>query len=204
MDSIIFDLDGTLWDATRPAYEALVSIEKKYGSQITDYDSFLSLMGKPMDEIAQATLLGLDFNRKLEIFEEFYKLELSMIRRGGSFLLPGVKESLDYLKERLPLFIVSNAQQGYIETFLEVHKFKEHFRDFLSWGESPQLKGKNILLMMKKHGLKSPVYVGDTRGDEEAARLAGIPYYHVDFGFGRAQTPDLIIKDLSQLKSLLK
>ena len=40
MDSIIFDLDGTLWDATGPAYEALIRIEEKEGTEITSREKF--------------------------------------------------------------------------------------------------------------------------------------------------------------------
>jgi hypothetical protein len=37
--------------------------------------------------------------------------------RGG-LLYPGVREGLAQLKEKYPLFIVSNCQSGYIETFI--------------------------------------------------------------------------------------
>lgn len=204
MDSLIFDLDGTLWDATRPAYEALLEIEKKYGSQLTSYKTFLSLMGKPMDEIAASTLLGLEEAKKYQLFKEFYQLELELIRKGGSFLFPGVEKTLRELEKHYPLFIISNAQEGYIETFLEVHRMEEVFVDILSWGQSPQAKGKNILLMMEKHGLDSPIYIGDTRGDEEAARLAKIPYYHVDYGFGQAQSPDRRLEGFEELLELIE
>ncbi len=179
MDGVIFDLDGTLWDATEPAYEALIRIEEKEGTEITSREKFMGLIGKPMDEIARAALLGMEPDKKKKAFEDFYELELALIRQGGSFLFPNLVETLEELKEDFPLFIVSNCQEGYIETFLEVHGLAYLFQDFLSWGASPQPKGDNILLIMKNHGLKSPVYVGDTRGDELASLHAGIPYYHI-------------------------
>lgn len=200
MDSVFFDLDGTLWDATRPAYEALRRVEEKYGARPTDFETFCSLMGKPMDEIASQTLGGLPQRVKRDLFEEFYTLELDLIRRGGSRLYPHSLESLRRLKAHFPLYIISNCQKGYIETFLETHHMGELFEDYLSWGERPRLKGENILYMMQKHGLQRPVYVGDTRGDEEAARFAGIPYYHVAFGFGTSENPHKIIHSYKQLE----
>lgn len=199
MDSIIFDLDGTLWDATGPAYEALIRIEEKEGTEITSREKFKSLIGKPMDEIAEATLLGMDLAKKERIFHDFYKLELELIRQGGSFLYPHLVETLEKLSEDFPLFIVSNCQEGYIETFLEVHGLAYLFQDFLSWGASPQSKGDNILLIMKRHGLKNPVYIGDTRGDELASQHAGIPYYHIELGLGQAESPVARVDDYRQL-----
>lgn len=199
MDSIIFDLDGTLWNATRPAYEALIAIEKQRGTPITDWETFLGLIGKPMDEIAAATLLGLEDKEKEEAFLEFYDLELELIRQGGSYIYPHLVESLEKLKEDYRLFIVSNCQEGYIETFLEVYKLDYLFEDFLSWGASQQHKGKNILKIMKDNGVESAVYVGDTRGDEEAAELAGVPYYHFSPGFGQAKNPKAVFDDHRQL-----
>ena len=200
IDAIIFDLDGTLWNATLPAYKALRIVEDKYGAQPTNYDKFCSLMGKPMDEIADSTMEGLPLEKKLSIFKEFYTLELDLIRKEGSTLYPHVMDTLKKLEKVYPLFIVSNCQEGYIETFLETHGLKELFKDFISWGERKKPKGENLLFIMKKHDIKSPVYVGDTRGDEQAAHHAGIKYYHVDFGFGQALNPFKTISSFKQLE----
>ena len=37
---------------------------------------------------------------------------------------------------------------------------------------------------------ESPVMVGDTSGDEKAARDCGIPFAFVEYGFGDAEAPD--------------
>ncbi|NLY36024.1 MAG: HAD family hydrolase [Tissierellia bacterium] len=200
IDAIIFDLDGTLWNATLPAYKALRFVEDKYGAQATDYDTFCSLMGKPMDEIAANTMEGLPLEKKKSIFKEFYSLELALIRKEGSILYPHMVDTLKKLKDHYPLFIVSNCQEGYIETFLETHNLGELFKDYISWGERNKPKGENILYIMKKNSIKSPVYVGDTRGDELAADHAGIHYYHVDFGFGQALKPYKTISNFKQLE----
>lgn len=200
IDSIIFDLDGTLWDATLPAYKALRLVEDKYGAQPTNYNIFLSLMGKTMDEIAASTMGGLAYEKKMSIFKEFYSLELDLIRKEGSKLYPHMVDTLKKLKEVYPLFIVSNCQEGYIETFLETHALEELFTDFISWGERKKPKGENILYIMEKNNIKSPIYLGDTRGDEIAAEHAGIKYYHVDFGFGQAKKPFKTISDFRELE----
>ncbi len=42
--------------------------------------------------------------------------------------------------------------------------------------------------LISRFGLKKPVYVGDTAGDEKAAHLAGIDFIHAAYGFGSPTT----------------
>ena len=55
-------------------------------------------------------------------------------------------------------------------------------------------KADNIRLAVSRFNLKSPVYIGDTTGDEEAAADAGIPFIHAAYGFGTAQNPDYTVQ----------
>jgi phosphoglycolate phosphatase len=52
---------------------------------------------------------------------------------------------------------------------------------------------------MEKHGLKHPVYVGDTEGDGAQSRLAGIPFVLVTYGFGTTDDHDLKFDDFASL-----
>ena len=65
-------------------------------------------------------------------------------------------------------------------------------------------KGQNISLLMERNGIKSAVYVGDTEGDEKAARFAGIPFIWASYGFGKAKKPDGVIDDICELKTVCK
>jgi phosphoglycolate phosphatase len=56
---------------------------------------------------------------------------------------------------------------------------------------------------MARHGLKHPVYVGDTQGDVEASLGAGIDVISVTYGLGQATTPQKTIDRFSQLLELL-
>ena len=40
---------------------------------------------------------------------------------------------------------------------------------------------------MKTHNIESAVYIGDTQGDLEACREAGIPFVFTSFGFGQPE-----------------
>ncbi|MFR8331031.1 MAG: hypothetical protein ACLU9S_00580 [Oscillospiraceae bacterium] len=65
---------------------------------------------------------------------------------------------------------------GYIE-FLLLGKGRlgRLIRDHACFGETGRCKGETMRLLMERNGIAEAAYVGDTQGDLEAARLAGIP-----------------------------
>ena len=48
-------------------------------------------------------------------------------------------------------------------------------------------KGENIRLIMERNQIKDAVYVGDTAGDAQACRLAGVPMIYAAYGFGNVE-----------------
>ncbi|GAA0337501.1 hypothetical protein GCM10008967_29700 [Bacillus carboniphilus] len=50
--------------------------------------------------------------------------------------------------------------------------------------------------------MKSPVYVGDTIGDQKAANFAEIPFVYAEYGFGEVDQYDYSIKSLEDLVKL--
>ena len=48
-------------------------------------------------------------------------------------------------------------------------------------------KADNIKELVKRNGLKNPVYIGDTEGDRIACEEAGVPFVHAAYGFGDLQ-----------------
>ncbi len=66
-------------------------------------------------------------------------------------------------------------------------------------GRTGMDKGKSIKLLMERNGVQNAVYVGDTEGDENAARYAGIPFIWASYGFGKAKSPDKVIGSIREL-----
>ena len=50
---------------------------------------------------------------------------------GGGTLYGGLRETLDALRRRYRLYIVSNCQDGYIQAFLSAHGFGDVFDDYV-------------------------------------------------------------------------
>ena len=50
---------------------------------------------------------------------------------------------------------------------------------------TPLNKAENNKLIIKRNNLQSPIYVGDTQGDCNSAKEAGIPFVYCKYGFGK-------------------
>lgn len=187
-DSLIFDVDGTIWDTTpivAPAWnEALDECGLSY-AHVTP-DRLKELFGKPMDVIIKAILP----DETDEVREKFkllcYEKEEYAVGKTGGKLYPDMEETLDALSRKYKLYVVSNCQSGYIETMLRVTGFEKFFLDHACYGDEEKLKDENIRLIIDRNGLRTPAYVGDTQGDADATHKAGIPFIHASYGFGKS------------------
>ena len=73
------------------------------------------------------------------------------------------------------------------------------FDDYENAARTGLSKGENIRLVMARNGIKRAVYVGDTNGDREAARFAGIPFLHAAYGYGSVPEADAVLRSFSDL-----
>ncbi len=187
---IIFDLDGTLWDSSEQVAASWSEIlalrsetDSRVRSRVTGED-MRGYMGKTMEVIAELMLPRLDVKTRMEIMDECEEYENNYLGRHGGKLYPRLEEELERLCGKYSLFIVSNCQSGYIETFLEYHRLGKYFEDFECPGGTGLGKGENIKLVMERNSIGKAVYVGDTQGDCDSADIAGIPFIHAAYGFG--------------------
>jgi phosphoglycolate phosphatase len=102
----------------------------------------------------------------------------------GGRLYENVGAVLSRLGEKFRLFIVSNCQCGYIETFLKITGFAPHFDDFECWGNTGETKSMNLRNLIRRNDLRYPILVGDGEGDQIAAKDCGIPFIFAAYGFG--------------------
>jgi phosphoglycolate phosphatase len=202
-DSIIFDLDGTLWDTTPACTVAWNRCVDALGIQyrrIVDED-LRKVTGKAHDECIRLTFQGLS-DEQIKSLIDMTEVEdsLAIEKLGGAIYL-GVRDALPLLAKEYPLFIVSNCQSGYIETFLKLTGFDPYFKDFECFGNTRKSKGHNLAKLIERNGLKQPVMIGDASGDEIAARECGIPFYFLSYGFGEPIAPDKSFQTFDELAS---
>ncbi len=199
---ILFDLDGTLWDSSENVARAWSKVlSEKYpelGKTVTGVE-LRGYMGKTLDRIGELMLPGVDEKKRALIMSDCCGYENEYLAVHGGVLYPKLRETLDKLSRRYGLYIVSNCQSGYIESFFEYSGLAGHFADWECPGGSGLEKGGNNKLIIERNSLSAAVYVGDTAGDLEAARYAGIPFIHAAYGFGTAEGCEESINTFEEL-----
>lgn len=204
MDSIIFDVDGTLWDSTDVVAKAWTDyLRQKEQIDLTITAGQLkTLFGKSLAEIAALVFPKYPENEQLRLIDGCCEAEHALLHITGAPLYEDLEKALQILSAQYPLYIVSNSQCGYIELFLAKTGFAKYFHGHLCNGDTGLDKGSNIRQIADQNGLKDPVYVGDTMGDFEACRKAGVPFVLAEYGFGEVSEPDMRISKPMDLITL--
>ena len=204
--AIIFDLDGTLWDSTGCASDIWNRVLEKHNeiSFRMTKEKATQLMGKTMEDIGKILFPMFGEAKRNAVVDEFGKEEVKYLAGNGAVLYEGLEEVLAELHGSYKLYIVSNCQDGYVPAFLHAHKLEEYFQDIEMSGRTGLDKGSNIKMIMERNNIKFAVYIGDTEGDEKAARFAGIPFIYAEYGFGNALSPDAVITQIKQLPKCIK
>lgn len=204
MDSIIFDVDGTLWDSTAICAQAWNTIIR----QETDLDLVITekklrkLFGRLLPDIAKIVFPDETHERQLDLIDQCCQEEHRALLAQCAPLYPELEETLQALSQKYRLFIVSNCQAGYIEVFLETSGLGGYFEGHLCPGDTGNAKADNILQIIRDYHLDAPVYVGDTDGDYRATKAAGIPFVYASYGFGNVSSPDYTIKCPKELLNI--
>jgi phosphoglycolate phosphatase len=203
---LLFDLDGTLWDSAANVAEAwniIFAREDPTLPKLTK-DDVHSVMGLTMKEIQDRLHPSLPEARRSAVFDECCRYEVEYLREHGGEPYPFLRTIMEKLiSDGYKLGIVSNCQCGYVDAFLSAANVRDLFCDYEEWERTGLVKGENIRLVMRRNGFDKAIYIGDTQKDQDAAILAGIPFIHAAYGFGKVSNPNAVIHSLSDLPDVL-
>lgn len=202
---IIFDLDGTLWDASAqvvPAWNNVLKRHSELDKQIT-IDDMRGFMGKRIEVIAEIIFPRMDYEKRNKILEACCNEEQIYLREHGGILYPKLEDTLKLLAQDYSLYIVSNCQDGYVQAFLDYHKLWSYFKDIEMSGRTGKCKGENIKIIIERNEICNSVYVGDTNNDLEGAEYAGIPFIYAAYGFGQLNNVKHSINNISDITKIL-
>ena len=204
IDSMIFDLDGTLWDSTKEIAFSWSTIISKYNNSKKEVttDELKGYMGLELSVIGEKMFPNIDKNKRDILLKECVEFENKYLMEHGATLYDNLEDTLKALSKKYKLFIVSNCQDGYIETFLKFYNLDKYFLDFECPGRTNLSKAENIKIVIERNNLKSPVYIGDTQMDCDAAKKAGIPFIYARYGFGNTEEYDYVIDNFDELLNL--
>ena len=201
-ESLIFDIDGTLWDSRALVAEGYNIQLRREGLEhlCVDAEILRPLFGKVMTEIADVLFPDFPLPERYELMDRCMKTENDYLFANECRIgYPGVKETLAELAKRHRIFIVSNSQCGYPELCIEKLGLGQYIEGHMCFGDTGTSKGKTIRTLMARHGIENAVYIGDTQGDLEACREAGVPFIFCAYGLGSADSWDGKIDSIDQL-----
>jgi phosphoglycolate phosphatase len=206
-DSIIFDLDGTLWDSTDTitgAWQTALNKAPYMSHEVMTRERVRSITGMTYDAIFEKLFPYLTAEQRAEVQKLCSLSELEILHKQGGTLYPKLEETLVTLGKKYKLYIVSNCQSGYIELFLDLNNMHSHFLAHQCFGTKGNPKADNIRDIVNDNDLKAPVYVGDTMGDYDAATKAGVPFIFASYGFGLVESGQVAtVNNFEELTEIL-
>lgn len=187
IDTIIFDLDGTLLSTLEDIADGVNYILKKYGYPQRTYDEIRSFVGNGAAKLLEQALPDgrntPDFESILEEYKKHY-LEHNNIK---TMPYEGVMDLLEVLSERkYKLAIVSNKNDENVKSLNKIY-FKDYIKRAI--GQSKEIKRKPAPDMVYKaidelgSALEKTVYIGDSEVDVLTAKNAGMHCVCVTWGF---------------------
>lgn len=205
-DSIIFDLDGTLWSTIDICVKSLAELKEKHEDILYDItaETVRNQMGQPFAENAKAYYGYLGNEKALQYAKEAFENNAQNLLKFGGTLYPKTESTLKKLTKNCKLYIVSNCMEDYMQAFFYSSGLKKYFCDYESHGKTGLSKGENIKLVMERNNLINAIYVGDTMGDKTAADEARIPFAFASYGFGEVSEYDYKLNDIADLLTIVQ
>lgn len=205
VDGVLFDLDGTLWDASATCAKAWneALLDAGLENYTVDSETIRSFSGLQIESVLQQYFGFVAEHQHAHLVQCYKNKEAALMKEMGGKLYPGVKEVLTELSQLHKLFIVSNCLHSYIENFLWFTGLENLFSDFEASGRTGLSKGENIKRIIERNRLKKPVYIGDTVWDYEAAASNNVPFVFASYGFGKFDEAVCKIHDVTELRYLL-
>jgi phosphoglycolate phosphatase len=203
-DAVIFDIDGTLWNASSASAKgwnlglASVGIHQKVTSEQIE-----SVAGNPYERCIDLLLPG-QREKHPGLLDTLDNYETKAVTSDGGAFYPGVIGGIIRLACDFRVFLVSNCQEWYLNLFIHFSQLGPVLSGVDCYGMSGLLKHEMLLRMKRDHFLQNPVYIGDTESDGKAAALAGIPFIHAAWGFGKPEVESKTVHSFAELLDYLK
>lgn len=186
IETVIFDLDGTLLNTLEDLTDAVNHALIKFKMPTRDISEIRAFVGNGVRRLMIKAVPGGESNPEFEaVFEEFsqyYNIHCNDKTRPYD----GVAELIDALAEKnIKLAIVSNK----VDAAVQVLREKYFSRIDVAVGDREGMRRKpyadGVFAAMKECGAKkeSTIYVGDSEVDLETAENAGLRSVSVLWGF---------------------
>lgn len=191
LDTVIFDVDGTLLDTSEGITHSILYTAKQLGLEPPPPCDLRAFIGPPIQNSFKSyyAIDDVTSTKAASIFREHYK-EVSLFEAAA---YPGIYETLGTLKNSgMKLAVATYKREDYALMILRHFGFDSYFSVMLGSDMDGNLSKADIIrLCMAELGAQAErtVYVGDTKGDLYAAQSAEVNFVGVCYGFGFSEKP---------------
>ncbi|MFL1695265.1 HAD family hydrolase [Weissella kandleri] len=203
METIIFDVDGTLLSTEQMYIQALSVALEQLGIQRSAADLHHTF-GLP----GPAALAYLEIDNPKEVTTKWTSLLDDY--RDQIYMYNGVALMLEQLAHKHQLGIATSNSPEEFAAHHDRFKIEQYFKTFVFAGMTPKMKPAGDPVLLAMHNLKgqadTTIYIGDTIHDLQAAHNAGVafglaawgvdditPFTEAEYIF---QTPDELVGKL--------
>ncbi len=199
-DSLIFDMDGTLWDNVNSYVKAWNAglQETGFEKRVSRAD-LLGLMGKEIGLMMDVIAPGSSEEKRTELMHAVFEAYNKMADNIEPTIFPGVLEGLKKLSTKYKLLLLSNCEEDGLVKFMKHTGTTHLFTDYMEYGQNFQPKSFNLQLLIERNNLQSTIYVGDTASDCRESKKAGVPFALMTNGFGETDDYDLRFDSFGEL-----
>lgn len=183
--TVIFDMDGLMFDTEKIYYRASQETADKLGMEYS-FDVYSKFIGAGNDIMVNTMHEMYEDHDLLAQFLKDSQVELEdKLRNGPVDLHEGLIELLDYLKEEeIPAVVASSTHRELVEHLLERLDVRHYFKDVIGGDEVPTAKPDPAIFnkAFSKTGIdnkEEALILEDSKNGVLAAAGANIPVIHI-------------------------
>ena len=200
INTILFDLDGVLFDTKKNMEKSWNDVNKNFNLKIK-FEDYFSKIGVPFQKILKKLKIK---KKKIRIEKYYQKKSVSYIKLIK--LYPKVISTVNYLiKKNYKIAIVTSKDKK--RSLQLIKRFKLNITLVIS--PTQKMRGKPYpdqiikALKIKKTLNKNAVYVGDTKIDYLAAKKSFVNFIFAKYGYGKIKNKNLkYISSFEELKKI--
>jgi phosphoglycolate phosphatase len=217
IDTLLFDLDGTLVDSVPDIAFALNTMRQKLHLPTIELEIVKNIVGRGFPTTVQLILeLDMPQSDAKKLHAKAFALTLQAYTENHgkhSTIYEGVLSTLIYLKtHRYKMAIVTNKEETHATALLEKIGLATYFDCIIGGDTTDHYKPFPTSIFEALSRLKSKpqkaIMIGDSKTDIDAAHNAALPVIAVTYGYNHNipishYHPEYIINAMNELPSLL-
>jgi len=211
IDSIFFDVDGTLLDARQDIVNAANYALRQMNLPEKTFDEIVSYVGTGVSDLVGKSIGKKDdslVRRGVELYSDYYVKHPA----DNAKLYPNAKEILGYFKDKQK-FILTNRYSKFADVVLRSLGIREYFKEIVGGDDENCIKPSACVLdpVISRFAIEKSkaIIVGDMTVDIMTGNNSGIKTCWIRHGLGKAEEveplkPSFVIDDLLELKKIIR